>query len=130
MATMKRCLTSVGGPKAVGPYSMACEAGGIVFCAGQIPIDPASGDIVGETVAEQTRRALDNLRLLLEENGLGLSKVVKTTCFLTDLGTFAEFNAVYAEYFPEQPPARSTIGVAALPKGAKVEVEAVALRGD
>jgi 2-iminobutanoate/2-iminopropanoate deaminase len=130
---MKKCLSSVGGPEAVGPYSMACEAKaceGIIFCSGQIPIDPASGDLVGETVAEQTRRALDNLKLLLEENGLGLSKVVKTTCFLTDMNTFAEFNAVYAEYFPEEPPARSTIGVASLPKGARVEVEALAVRGD
>ncbi len=127
---MKKCLSSVSGPRAVGPYSMACEVKGIIFCAGQIPIDPASGEIVGETVAEQTRRALDNLKLLLEENGLGLSKVVKTTCFLTDMNTFAEFNAVYAEYFPEDPPARSTLGVASLPKGARVEVEALAVRCD
>jgi 2-iminobutanoate/2-iminopropanoate deaminase len=130
---MKKRLTSVAGPQAVGPYSQACEAtscDGIVFCSGQIPIDPATGEIVGATVAEQTRRALDNLKLLLEENELGLAEVVKTTCFLTDIGTFAEFNAVYAEYFPEEPPARSTVGVASLPKGARVEVEAIAIRGD
>jgi 2-iminobutanoate/2-iminopropanoate deaminase len=127
---MKRCLSTVAGPKAVGPYSPACEAEGLVFCSGQIPLDPATGEIVGETVGEQTRRALDNLKLLLEENGLGLAQVVKTTCYLTDLTTFAEFNAVYAEYFPEGAPARSTVGVAALPKGATVEVEALAVRGD
>lgn len=130
---MKKCLSSVAGPKAVGPYSQACEAvscDGLFFCSGQIPIDAASGEIVGATVAEQTRRALDNLKLLLEENGLGLAKVVKTTCYLTDISTFAEFNAVYAEYFSDEPPARSTVGVASLPKGAQVEVEAIAIRGD
>ena len=124
----KRILTSASGLKAVGPYSLAVEAGGIVWCSGMIGLDPATGEMVEGGLAAQTRQALENLKALLEDNGLTLADVVKTTCFLTDMAAFAEFNEVYAQYFPEAPPARSTVEVSALPKGALVEVEALAVR--
>ena len=115
-------------PAALGPYSQAITSGGLVFAAGQIPLDPATGELTGATVAEQTERVLANLQAVLEAAGSGLAQVVKTTVFLTDLGTFQEMNAVYAKYFPDRPPARSTIQVSALPKGARVEIEAVAVK--
>jgi 2-iminobutanoate/2-iminopropanoate deaminase len=105
------------------------KAGSLVFCSGMIPVDPETGEVIGATVAEQTRRALENLRLVLEDNGLGLGDVVKTTCFLADLGQFGAFNEVYGEFFAADPPARSTVQVAALPRGALVEVEALAYSG-
>lgn len=122
----KQCLDSRRGPKAVGPYSIAVRAGSLVFCSGVIPIDPASGEIAGATIAEQTAQVLHNLQAILEDNGLSLSDVVKTTCFLADLGEFAAFNEVYGRFFGDEAPARSTVEVAALPKGALVEVEALA----
>jgi 2-iminobutanoate/2-iminopropanoate deaminase len=111
----------------VGPYSPAVEAGGFVFCSGQIPLD-AAGQMVGFTAPDQARQALANLTSLLAAAGLDLTAVVKTTIFLTDLADFAAVNDVYAGYFEEPYPARSTVQVAALPKGAKVEVEAIATR--
>jgi len=99
-----------------------------VWCSGMIGLDPATGEMVEGGLAAQTRQALENLKALLEDNGLTLADVVKTTCFLTDMAAFAEFNEVYAQYFPEAPPARSTVEVSALPKGALVEVEALAVR--
>lgn len=111
----------------VGPYSAAVEGGGFVFCSGQIPLD-AAGQMAGYTAPEQARQSLDNLRSLLAAAGLDLSAVVKTTIFLTDLVDFAAVNEVYADYFAEPYPARSTVQVAALPKGAKVEIEAIAAR--
>lgn len=116
-------------PQAIGPYSVAVQAetSSLVFASGQIGLDPASGALVAGGIANETRQALTNLHHVLEAAGTGLNFVVKTTVFLQDMGDFAAMNAVYAEFFPENPPARSTIAVAGLPKGARVEIEAVAL---
>ncbi len=114
-------------PAAVGPYSQATRAGELVYTAGQIPLDPASGKMVEGGIESQTRRALENLQAVLEAAGAGLDTVLKTTVFLQDMGEFGAMNAVYAEFFPENPPARSAVQVAALPLGARVEIEAVAL---
>jgi 2-iminobutanoate/2-iminopropanoate deaminase len=118
-----------GAPAAIGPYAQAVIAGGFVFASGQIPLDPATGTMVAGGVGVQTARALESLRAVLEAAGSGLARVVKTTVYLTDLGAFAEFNEAYARYFPARPPARATVQVAALPRGAAVEIEAVALAG-
>jgi 2-iminobutanoate/2-iminopropanoate deaminase len=115
-------------PEAIGPYAQAIEANGLVFCSGQIPINPASGNIEVVGAAEQTMQVLLNLRAVLEAAGLGLDKVVKTTVFLTDIGDFPAVNKVYAEMFGGHTPARSTVQVARLPKCAKVEIEAVAVK--
>ncbi len=116
-------------PAAVGPYAQAVRAAGLVFASGQIALDPATGGLVAGGVAAQTERVLRNLQAVLEAAGSGLGRVVKTTVFLTDLGAFGEMNEVYARFFPTEPPARSTVEVAALPRGAAVEIEAVALAG-
>ena len=113
-------------PAAVGPYSQAVVDSGFVFASGQIPLDPASGDLVTGSIEEQTKRVMENVKAVLAAAGTDLSKVVKTTCFLTDMADFVAFNGVYATYFPENPPARSCVAVAALPKGAQVEVEVLA----
>ena len=112
-------------PAAIGPYSQAITTGGLVFTSGQIPIDPASGSIAANDIAGQARQAIQNLAAVLEAAGSGLDKVVKTTCFLTDINDFAVFNELYAELFPGKP-ARSCVEVSNLPKGALVEIEAVA----
>lgn len=109
------------------PYNQAVVAGGMVFCSGQLGLDPSSGALVEGGVAAQAARALDNLRGVLEAAGSGLDRVVKTTVFVTDLGDFATVNAVYAGFFTDEPPARSTVQVAALPAGGLVEIEAIAL---
>lgn len=114
-------------PPAVGPYSQAVRAEGMIFCSGIIGLDPESKQLVEDSFEAQVRRVLDNLTMLLEDCGTGLDRVVKTTVFLVDMGEFATFNGIYAEYFDEAPPARSTIQVAALPLGAQIEVEAIAL---
>ena len=114
-------------PKAIGPYSQAIRANGLVYAAGQTPIDPATGKLIEGDISAQTRRVLQNISAILEAAGTSRSKVVKTTVFLTDMGNFAAMNAVYAEFFPEHPPARSTFAVAGLPLGASVEIECVAL---
>jgi 2-iminobutanoate/2-iminopropanoate deaminase len=114
-------------PFAGAPYNQAIKADGLVFCAGQVGIDPATGSLVSGGVEAETRRALDNLQAVLEGAGSGLDRVVKTTVFVTDLVQFGAMNDVYATYFTSDPPARSTVQVAALPAGACVEVEAVAL---
>jgi 2-iminobutanoate/2-iminopropanoate deaminase len=113
-------------PGAVGPYSQAIRSGDWVFTAGQVGLDPATGQLVGADVAAQTRQALANLTAVLEAAGSSPVGVVKTTVFLVDMGDFAAMNAVYADIFGEAPPARSTVAVAALPLGARVEIEAVA----
>ena len=110
----------------VGPYSHAVRVGDLLFCSGQIPLDPASGQLVGEDIKAQTARVLQNIKLILEDQGLALASVVKTTLFLTNLADFAAMNEVYARYFTQDYPARSTVQVAALPKGAAVEIEVVA----
>lgn len=112
-------------PAAVGPYSQAMVTGGMVYTSGQIALDPATGALVGTDVTEQTHQVMCNLAAVLAAAGTGLDRVVKTTCFLTDIADFAAFNAVYAEYFPNKP-ARSCVGVKELPKGAICEVECVA----
>lgn len=112
-------------PAAIGPYSQAIVSGNLLFTSGQIPLDPATGKTVGETVEEQTEQALKNLAALCEAAGSSLARVVKTTCYLTDMKDFAAFNAVYESFFPGKP-ARSCVAVATLPKGVLVEVEAVA----
>jgi 2-iminobutanoate/2-iminopropanoate deaminase len=115
-------------PKAIGPYSQAVTLGDLVFCSGQIPLDPASGEVVAEDITAQTRQVLTNLSSLLQASGSALDKVLKTTVFLADMGEFAAMNAVYAEFFPADPPARSTVQVARLPRDVRVEIEAVAVR--
>lgn len=114
-------------PKAIGPYSQAIVAGGLVFCSGQVPIDPATGELVPGGIEEQTHRSLSNLKAVLEAAGSGLDRVLKTTVFLQNMGDFAAMNAVYATYFPDNPPARSTVEVARLPRNALVEIECIAL---
>ncbi|MFA5191557.1 MAG: RidA family protein [Verrucomicrobiia bacterium] len=113
-------------PKAVGPYSQAVRAGEFLFCAGQIPLDPATGQLVAGGIQEQTARVLENIKAVLASQGIGLEHVVKTTVFMTNLADFAAMNDVYAKSFPTNPPARSTVQVAALPKGAQVEIEVIA----
>jgi 2-iminobutanoate/2-iminopropanoate deaminase len=123
----KKIIQTDSAPKAIGPYSQAIRTESIVFTAGQIAIDPTTGELVPGGIEEQTRQALTNLRAVLGAADSGLPYVVKTTVFLKDMNDFPKMNAVYAEFFPENPPARSTIAVAALPKGGMVEIEAVAL---
>ena len=113
-------------PKAVGPYSQAVRAGEFLFCAGQIPLDPATGQLVPGGIREQTARVLENIKAVLASQGIGVEHVVKTTVFMTNLADFAAMNEVYAKSFPANPPARSTVQVAALPKGAQVEIEVIA----
>ena len=120
-----KTIETKNAPAAIGPYSQAKVAGGLVFASGQIPIDPATGNIEASDIAGQTRRAAQNLAAVLEAAGSGLGKVLKTTCFITDMNAFAAFNEVYAEFFPGKP-ARSCVEVSKLPKGALVEIEAVA----
>jgi 2-iminobutanoate/2-iminopropanoate deaminase len=127
---MQRTIVSTtNAPAVVGPYSQAIRIGELVYTAGQIGIVPASGTIEGRTIEEQTHQVLRNLKAVLEAAGSGLDRVVKTTVFLKDMNDFKAMNAVYATYFPSEPPARSAFGVAALPLGAMVEIEAVALAG-
>jgi 2-iminobutanoate/2-iminopropanoate deaminase len=113
-------------PRPVGAYSQAIEVDGWVWCAGQVGIDPASGELVPGGVAAQAERALRNLEAVLDAAGVTFADVVKTTVFLADIGDFAAVNEIYGRFFPDPPPARSTVAVAALPRGARVEVEAVA----
>jgi 2-iminobutanoate/2-iminopropanoate deaminase len=124
---MKKIISTNEAPAAVGPYSQAVRVGSMIFCAGQIPLDPKSGQIVSQEISEQTRRVLDNITAVLKAEGLTFENIVKTTIFLTDLGDFQKVNEIYASYFKQQPPARSTIQVSALPKGARVEIEAIAV---
>jgi len=123
---MKRVVATSEAPAAVGPYSQAIAIGDLLFCAGQIPLDPVTGDLVGPDVTAQTERVCQNIGAVLKANGFTFANVVKTTVFLTDLANFAAMNAVYAKYFTEPFPARSTIQVAALPRGAQVEIEVTA----
>ncbi|MGE0526934.1 MAG: RidA family protein [Bdellovibrionales bacterium] len=115
-------------PAPVGPYSQAVEAGGFLFCSGQISIDPLTDRVLTGPIQEQTRQVLENVRAVLENAGLGFRDVVKTTIFLTDMADFAAVNEIYAQYFNEDPPARSTIAVAGLPKAVRVEIEVIAKR--
>ena len=125
----KQIISSAQAPRAVGAYSQAVAAGPYLFVSGQIPLN-AEGKMVSGDIVVQTVQVLENLKAVLAEAGLALKDVVKTTVFLADLADFQEMNRVYGEFFPEKPPARSTIQVAGLPRGAAVEIEAVALRKD
>ena len=113
-------------PAALGPYSAAIKVGELIFTSGQIPADPATGELAPGGIAQQTEQSLKNLSAVLEAAGSGLDQVIKTTCFLTDMADFAAFNAAYGKYFSQHKPARSTVAVKALPKGALVEIECVA----
>ena len=124
----RQAISTTGAPGAVGPYSQAIAAGDLVFCAGQIGLDPATGALVEGGVEAQTERCLKNLAAVLDAAGLTFANVAKTTIFLMDIGDFTRVNEVYARFMPEPPPARSTFAVAALPKGALVEIEATAVR--
>jgi 2-iminobutanoate/2-iminopropanoate deaminase len=119
-------ISTAGAPKAIGPYSQAISANGFLFTAGQVALDPSTGELVTGGIAEQTTRALDNLRAVLKAAGSGLNQVVKTTVFLVDMADFSEMNEVYGRVFGAHRPARSTVAVAALPKGARVEIEVIA----
>ena len=123
---MKKAISTTKAPAAIGPYSQAIKVGNLVYTSGQIPIDPATGSFVEGGIKEQTRQALTNVQAILEEAGLTMSNVVKTTVFMADMNDFADMNAVYAEFFAEPYPARSAVAVKTLPKGALVEIEVVA----
>jgi 2-iminobutanoate/2-iminopropanoate deaminase len=125
MAT-KQIIKPAKSPAAVGPYNHAVRVGDLLFCAGQIPIDPRNGNLVAGDIQAQTERVLQNVQAILDDQGLTFSNVVKSTVFLTNLGDFAAMNEIYARYFTENFPARSTVQVAALPKGASVEIEVIA----
>lgn len=124
----RRAIATTGAPSAIGPYSQGISGGGLVFCSGQVGLDPATGDLVDGGVEAQAERALRNLGAVLDAAACAFADVVKTTVFLADIGDFAAVNAVYARFMPDPPPARSTFAVGALPKGALVEVEAIALQ--
>lgn len=125
---MKKVISTPNAPAAIGPYSQAIETDGFLFTSGQIPINPATGEVEGTTIEEQAEQVMKNIGAILEAAGLTYSNVVKTTCFLADLADFAAFNAVYAKYFPDTAPARSCFAVAGLPKGAKLEVETICIK--
>jgi 2-iminobutanoate/2-iminopropanoate deaminase len=127
--TVRRRVATEAAPGAIGPYSQAIEAGGFVFASGQIPIDPKTGEFVVGGVAEETEQVLKNLSEVLRAAGCGLEDVVKTTVFLADMDDFAEMNATYGRFFQNDPPARSTVQAARLPRDARVEIEVVALAG-
>lgn len=123
---MKKVIRTTKAPSAIGPYSQAIQVGNIIYTSGQIPIDPATGSLVEGGIKEQTRQSLLNVKAILEEAGLTMGNVVKTTVFMADMNDFADMNAVYAEFFAEPYPARSAVAVKTLPKGALVEIEVVA----
>lgn len=123
---MPDLITAQDAPAAIGPYSHAAKVGNLLFCSGQIPVDPSSGGLVDDTIEAQTTQVLQNIKSVLASQGLALSDVAKSTVFLTDMAEFPAMNALYAEHFGDHKPARSTIQVAALPLGARVEIEVVA----
>jgi 2-iminobutanoate/2-iminopropanoate deaminase len=127
---MKKIISSYEAPAAIGPYSQAVRTGRFLFCSGQIPLDPKSGEIVSGDIATQTRRVLDNIASILRIEGMTFDSIVKTTIFLTNLDDFQTVNETYSSYFKQDPPARSTVQVSALPKGANVEIEVIAASGD
>jgi 2-iminobutanoate/2-iminopropanoate deaminase len=124
----RRAVQTTSAPAAVASYSQAIDTGGLVFFAGQVGIDPKTGDLVSGGVEAEAERALRNLTAVLDAAGLSMGDVVKTTCFLADINDFAAFNGVYSRFVTDPPPARSTFAVAGLPKGARIEIEAIAVR--
>jgi 2-iminobutanoate/2-iminopropanoate deaminase len=125
MSVGREIVHAAGAPAAIGPYSHAVRAGELLFCSGQIPLDPHSGELVGTTAAEQARRCLENLSAVCTAAGTSLSRALRLTVYMTDLSAFGEVNDVYASYFGDEPPARVAVGVAQLPRGAYVEIDAV-----
>ena len=125
MSHSRETVTADPGPPAAGPYSHAVKSGGLLFLSGQVHLDPATGELTGDTPAEKARRCLDNLTIVAEAAGAKLSDAVRVAVYVTDVGVFGEMNEAYASYFPSDPPARTTIGVAALPMGAEVEMDAI-----
>ncbi|MBM4340358.1 MAG: RidA family protein [Deltaproteobacteria bacterium] len=123
---MKKIIQTEKAPKPIGPYSQAIQTENLIFLSGQIPVDPLTGEVVTGDVRKQTRQVLDNIKGILESQGLGMESVVKVTVFLTDIGTFSQMNEVYATYFSSSPPARSTVEVSGLAKNVDVEIEAIA----
>ena len=123
----KKVVHTEKAPKAIGPYSQGIQAGNFLFLSGQIPLDPASGELVKGDIREQARRVLENLKGVLESQNLGMEDVVKVTIFMKDMGNFSQVNEVYGTYFPSFPPARSTVEVARLPKDVDIEIEAIAV---
>jgi 2-iminobutanoate/2-iminopropanoate deaminase len=130
MSGQREIVQAPGAPDAIGPYSHAVACGGLLFCSGQIPLDPDSGELVGSSPAEQARRCLENLRAVCEAAQTTLEQAVRLTIYMTDLSAFAEVNDLYASYFGTEPPARVTVGVAQLPRGASVEIDAIVAVGD
>ncbi|MGH9757702.1 MAG: RidA family protein [Candidatus Acidiferrales bacterium] len=124
---MKEIISTDRGPKAIGPYSQAIRANGFIFISGQVPFDPATGQLIEGDIAQQTARVLDNLKAIVEAAGSSLDHAVKTSVFLKDMGDFAAMNEVYARYFSKNPPARSTVEVARLPRDVRVEIDLIAL---
>ncbi|HXQ00456.1 MAG TPA: Rid family detoxifying hydrolase [Solirubrobacteraceae bacterium] len=129
MALDREAITAPGAPAAIGPYSHAVRVGSLLFCSGQIPLDPASGELVGASAGEQARRCLENLTAVCEAAGASLANAVRLTVYMTDLSAFAEVGEVYASFFDDSPPARVAVGVAALPRGAQVEIDAIVALG-
>src|SRR4030043_2115841 len=123
----KKVIQTEKAPKAIGPYSQAIQAGNFLFLSGQIPLDPKTGELVKGDIRKQTQQVLENIKGVLESQGMGMGDVVKVTIFLKDIGNFNQVNELYATYFPSSPPARSTVEVAKLPKDADIEIEMIAL---
>jgi len=123
----KKVIQTEKAPKAIGPYSQAIQAGNFLFLSGQIPLDPKTGELVKGDIRKQTQQVLENIKGVLESQGLGMEDIVKVTIFLKDIGNFNQVNEVYATYFPSSPPARSTVEVAKLPRDADIEIEALAI---
>ena len=124
---MKEIIATAKGPKAIGPYSQAVKANGFIFTAGQIPFDPATGQLIEGDAARQTARVLENLKAIVEAAGSSLDRAVKATVYLKDMNDFAAMNDVYARYFPKEPPARSTVEAARLPRDVRVEIDLIVL---
>lgn len=125
---MKRIILTSDAPQAIGPYSQAVEHNNLIFCSGQIPLDPQTGELVKGGIEEETKRVMENLKAVITQSGSGMDKVLKTTIYLTDLSNFQIVNEIYGSYFTENPPARATVEVKSLPKGAQVEIEAVCFK--
>jgi 2-iminobutanoate/2-iminopropanoate deaminase len=125
MSAARETVTAAGAPVAIGPYSHAVRSGHLLFCSGQIPLDPASGELVGGGVSAQARRCLENLEAVARASDTTLARAVRITIYMVDLGSFTEVNQVCEEFFAVDPPARATVGVAALPRGAAVEIDAI-----
>lgn len=122
----KTVISTASAPEAIGPYSQAVAANGFVFCSGQVPFEPSTMELVTGSITEETKRCVQNLEAVLKEAGSDLSKIVKTTIYVTNMDDFAEVNEAYASFFSSEPPARATVGVVALPKGARVEIDCIA----